>query len=41
MSKEPTEYLKHIKDECAFIATVSENLLFEDFLKDEILKRCH
>lgn len=39
MSKDPKEYLKHIKDECSYIISVSENLLFEDFLKDETLKR--
>ncbi|MGG7036849.1 MAG: DUF86 domain-containing protein [Flavobacterium sp.] len=39
MSKEPEEYLKHIQDECSYIISVSKNLLFEDFLKDETLKR--
>lgn len=39
MSKDSKEYLKHIKDECSYIISVSENLLFEDFLKDETLKR--
>ena len=39
MSKDSKEYLKHIHDECSYIVSVSENLLFEDFLKDETLKR--
>lgn len=39
MSKEPKEYLRHIQDECLFINSVSENLSFEDFIKDETLKR--
>ncbi|MBP6551368.1 MAG: DUF86 domain-containing protein [Flavobacterium sp.] len=39
MSKEPKEYLRHIQDECLYIISVSENLLFENFLEDETLKR--
>jgi uncharacterized protein with HEPN domain len=39
MSKEPKEYLRHIHDECLYIISVSENLLFEDLMKDETLKR--
>ncbi len=39
MSKEPKEYLSHIRDECTYIISVSENLLFEDFMTDETLKR--
>lgn len=39
MSKNPVEYLKHIQDECAYIISVSKNLLFDDFVKDETLKR--
>lgn len=39
MSKEPKEYLRHIIDECNFISSVSQNLLFDDFMKDETLKR--
>jgi uncharacterized protein with HEPN domain len=39
MSKEPKEYLRHIIDECFYIISVSENLLFEDFMEDETLKR--
>lgn len=39
MSKDPEEYLRHILDECSYIFSVSENLLFEDFVEDETLKR--
>ena len=39
MSKEPKEYIRHIQDECSYIISVSESLLFEDFLNDETLKR--
>ena len=39
MSKEPKEYLRHIKDECSYLISVSENLLFENFMEDETLKR--
>lgn len=39
MSKELKEYLRHIHEECLYIISVSENLLFEDFIKDETLKR--
>lgn len=39
MSKDPKEYLRHIHDECKYIISVSENLLFEDFMDDETLKR--
>ncbi|AWK05263.1 DUF86 domain-containing protein [Flavobacterium crocinum] len=39
MSKDTTEYLRHIQDECTYILSVSKNLSFEDFLKDETLKR--
>jgi uncharacterized protein with HEPN domain len=39
MSKEPKEYLRHIQDECSYIISVTENLLFEDFMDDETLKR--
>ncbi len=40
MSKEPNEYLKHIKDECAYILSViGEDSNKDDFLKDETLKR--
>lgn len=39
MFKDPKEYLKHIHDECLYIISVSENLLFDDFMEDETLKR--
>ncbi len=40
MSKEPLEYIKHIRDEIAFIlSVVDDNLTKEAFLEDETLKR--
>ena len=39
MSKEPKEYLRHIQDECSYIISVTENLLYEDFMDNETLKR--
>jgi len=40
MSKEPIEYLKHIKDECSFILSViTEDFPKDKFLADETLKR--
>jgi uncharacterized protein with HEPN domain len=39
MSKDPKEYIRHIYDECSFIISVTENLVFNDFLEDETLKR--
>ncbi len=39
MSKEPKEYLRHIKDECSYLISVSENLDFDDFSENETLKR--
>jgi uncharacterized protein with HEPN domain len=39
MFKDPKEYLRHIHDECLYIISVSENLLFDDFMEDETLKR--
>ena len=39
MSKEIKEYLRHILDESVYIIGVTENLLFQDFVKDETLKR--
>lgn len=40
MSKEPVEYLKHIRDESAFILSViTPNTTKDDFLSDETLKR--
>lgn len=40
MSKEPIEYLKHIRDESAFILSVINNeITKDDFLFDETVKR--
>jgi len=40
MSKEPIEYLKHIRDESLYILTViNGGLTKDDFLRDETLKR--
>ncbi|HUW08043.1 MAG TPA: DUF86 domain-containing protein [Williamwhitmania sp.] len=40
MSKEPIEYLKHIRDESSFILSVITNdVTKETFLQDETLKR--
>ena len=40
MSKEPLEYIKHIRDESAFILSVVDlHLTKEAFLEDETLKR--
>ncbi len=40
MSKGPIEYLKHIKDECSYIISVTGNNLSKDeFFRDETLKR--
>jgi uncharacterized protein with HEPN domain len=40
MSKEPLEYLKHIRDETLFILSVIDNdITKDDFLQDETLKR--
>lgn len=39
MSKDSKEYLRHIQDECLYIISVTENLLFEDFMANETLKR--
>jgi uncharacterized protein with HEPN domain len=39
MSKEPKEYLRHIKDECSYLISVSENLDFDNFSENETLKR--
>ena len=39
MSKEPKEYLRHILDESSYIISVCETLEYDDFLKDETLKR--
>lgn len=39
MPKDPKEYLRHIHDECLYIISVTEHLLFQDFIEDETLKR--
>jgi uncharacterized protein with HEPN domain len=40
MSKDPVEYLKHIRDECYYILSVSgDELSKNDFLSNETLKR--
>ena len=39
MYKDPKEFLKHIHDECLFIASISIDLSFDEFIKDETLKR--
>jgi uncharacterized protein with HEPN domain len=40
MSKEPIEYLKHIRDESLYILSVtSKGITKEEFLNDETLKR--
>lgn len=40
MSKDPIEFVKHIRDECSYILSfANSNLTKDDFLKDETLKR--
>ncbi len=40
MSKDPLEYLKHIRDECKFILSVTVNDFSKDMLiEDEVQKR--
>jgi len=40
MSKEPIEYLKHIRDECLYILSVTENDFTKDnLIQDETIKR--
>jgi len=40
MSKEPIEYLKHIRDESGYILSItSKGITKEEFLNDETLKR--
>lgn len=40
MSKDPIEYLKHIKDECNYILTaINADVSKDEFLHDETLKR--
>lgn len=38
MLKEPLEFVKHIRDECAYILSVSQ-IDYYEFLDDETLKR--
>ena len=38
-SKNPKEFIKHILDEINYLLETSQNLLFEDFIRDETLKR--
>jgi uncharacterized protein with HEPN domain len=40
MSKEPVEYLKHIRDESLYLLSLTEKgLIKDDFLNDDTLKR--
>ena len=39
MSKEPKDYLRHIQDESVYLISVSDNLIYEDCLGNETLKR--
>ena len=40
MSKDPIEFVKHIRDECLYILSITDsNLKKDEFLKDETLKR--
>ncbi len=39
MSKIPKEFLKHIFDECQYLLPIGEEISFEEFIKDETLKR--
>jgi hypothetical protein len=40
MSKEPIEYLKHIRDESLYIISVIHtDLTKDDFLRDELFKK--
>jgi len=40
MLKEPLEYLKHIRDECSYILSVTENDFTKDkLIQDETIKR--
>lgn len=40
MHKDPLEYLKHIRDECAYIVSVAADIPDKDnFLENETLKR--
>ena len=38
MSKEPIEYLKHIRDEWSYLISVTEgNLSYDEFMQNETL----
>ena len=40
MSKEPVEYLKHIRDESLYILSITgKGITKEEFIKDETIKR--
>lgn len=39
MSKDPKEFLRHIKDECSYLISVCNHLEYDTFLRDETLKR--
>jgi len=39
MSKDPTEFLRHILDETTYLISVTSLLTFEEFIGDETLKR--
>lgn len=39
MSYEPLEYLRHMRDEAAFLASQTTSLTKEAFLNDELLRR--
>lgn len=39
MSKDPTEFLRHILDEATYLISVTSLLTFEEFVGDETLKR--
>lgn len=39
MFKDTKEYLKHIYDECVFIISVSDDITYQEFFEDEVLKR--
>jgi len=39
MSKQPVEYLRHIRDECRFIHAATAGLTKEQLMEDEVMKR--
>ncbi len=39
MSKDARPFLKHIIDECEYLENASRSLSFEEFMRDETLKR--